>query len=47
MGIVQAIQNLILKKQVNIYKFNKLQVTINSPEELKQARLNYKKYFTF
>lgn len=47
MGIVRAIKNLILKKQVNIYKFNKLQVTINSPEELKHARLNYKKYFTF
>ena len=45
-GIIQAIKNLISKKQVNIYKFNKLQVTINSPEELKYARLNYKKYFT-
>ena len=45
-GIVKIIKNLILKKQLNIYKFNKLQVTINSPEELKYARLNYKKYFT-
>ena len=34
------------KKQVNIYRFNNLQVTINSQEELKHARLNYKKYFT-
>ena len=46
-GIVEAIKYLIKKKQVNIYKFNNLQVTINSPEELNYARLNYKKYFTF
>lgn len=45
-GIIQAIKHLIKKKQVNIYKFNNLQVTINSPEELRNARLNYKKYFT-
>ena len=45
-GIVQAIKQLIKKKQVNIYKFKNLQITINSPEELKYARLNYKKYFT-
>tara|TARA_B100000767_G_C19722789_1_gene518074 strand:+ start:839 stop:1543 length:705 start_codon:yes stop_codon:yes gene_type:complete len=45
-GIIQAIKYLIKKKQVNIYKFNNLQVTINSPDELKNARSNYKKYFT-
>ena len=45
-GIVKAIKYLIKRKQVNIYKFNNLQVTINSPDELKYARLNYKKYFT-
>ncbi len=45
-GIIQAIKYLIKTKQVNIYKFKKLQVTINSQEELKYARLNYKKYFT-
>ncbi len=45
-GIVEAIKYLIKKKQVNIYRFNNLQVTINSPDELKHARLNYKKYFT-
>ena len=45
-GIVKAIKFLIKKRKVNIYKFNNLQVTINSPEELKHARLNYKKYFT-
>ncbi len=46
-GIVQCIKYLIKKRQVNIYKFENLQITINSPEELKYARLNYKKYFTF
>ncbi len=45
-GIVKAIKHLIKRKQVNIYKFKNLQITINSPEELKFARLNYKKYFT-
>ena len=45
-GMVEAIKHLIKKKEVNIYTFNNLQVTINSPEELKNAKLNYKKYFT-
>ena len=45
-GIIEAIKNLIRKNQVNIYKFNKLQVTINSLEELDYARSNYDKYFT-
>mgnify|MGYP001349901442 CR=1 FL=1 len=45
-GIVQAINYLIKKKEVNIYKFNDLQVTINSPAELKDAKVNYNKYFT-
>jgi NDP-sugar pyrophosphorylase family protein len=45
-GFVKAIDYLIKKKQVNIYKFNDLQVTINSPEELKNAKNNYDKYFT-
>ena len=45
-GIIEAIKKLIRKNQVNIYKFNKLQVTINSPEELNYARSNYDKYFT-
>ena len=44
-GIIKSIKVLI-KKQVNVYKFKNLQVTINSPEELRNARLNYKKYFT-
>ena len=45
-GVVESIKFLMKKKQVNIYKFNHLQITINSPEELENARLNYKKYFT-
>jgi NDP-sugar pyrophosphorylase family protein len=46
-GIIECIKYLIKKKQVNSYKLENLQITINSPEELKYARLNYKKYFTF
>ena len=34
------------KKLVNIYEFKDLQITINSPEELKNAKLVFKKYFT-
>jgi len=45
-GIIESIKFLIKKKQVNVYKFENLQVTINSPDELRNARLNYKKYFT-
>jgi glucose-1-phosphate cytidylyltransferase len=45
-GIIESIKHLIKKKQVNIYKFENLQITINSPDELRNARLNYKKYFT-
>ena len=46
-GIIECIKYLIKKKQVNSYKLNNLQITINSPDELRYARLNYKKYFTF
>jgi len=45
-GIVKAIKHLIKKKQVNIYKFNDLQITINSKTELYNAKLEYNKYFT-
>ena len=37
---------LIKKRQVNVYKYNDLQVTINSPDELKDAKIKYNKYFT-
>ena len=45
-GIIESIKLLIKKKQVNVYKFDDLQLTINSPEELNNVKLNYKKYFT-
>ena len=45
-GVVEAIRFLIKKKQVNIYKFNDLQITINSQSELYDAKLQYNKYFT-
>ena len=45
-GVVKAIHTLMKKKKVNIYKFKDLQITINSREELKNAKLNYNKYFT-
>jgi len=45
-GVVEAIKHLIKKKQVNIYKFNDLQITINSKTELYNAKLDYNKYFT-
>tara|TARA_Y100001970_G_scaffold291827_1_gene430526 strand:+ start:1151 stop:1879 length:729 start_codon:yes stop_codon:yes gene_type:complete len=45
-GIVKSIQLLIKKKEVNIYKFEDLQVTINSKKELKEVNTNFKKYFT-
>ena len=45
-GIVEAIKFLIKKRQVNIYKFNDLQITINSQSELYNAKLQYNKYFT-
>ena len=45
-GIVQAINFLIKKRQVNIYKFEDLKITINSQSELKYAKMNYNKYFT-
>lgn len=45
-GIIQAINFLIKKRQVNVYKYNDLQVTINSPDELKDAKIKYNKYFT-
>ena len=46
-GIVKAIQKLIPKKLVNVYKFEGLQLTVNSPNELIEARTKIGKYFTF
>ena len=45
-GVVKAIQKLILKKMVYVYKFKGLQLTVNSKDELKDANIKFKKYFT-
>ena len=45
--MVKAIQTLIPKRLVNVYKFDGLQLTVNSPNELKEARTKIGKYFTF
>ena len=44
--MVKAIQKLIPKKLVNVYKFEGLQLTVNSPNELKEARTKIGKYFS-
>ena len=46
-GMVKAIQKLISKKLVNVYKFKGLQLTVNSLNELETARTKIGKYFTF
>ena len=46
-GIVKGIKKLISKRLVNVYKFKGLQLTVNSPNELKDAKTKIGKYFTF
>ena len=46
-GMVKAIQKLISKRLVNVYKFKGLQLTVNSRSELKEAKTKIGKYFTF
>ncbi len=46
-GIVLAIKKLAKRKLVNVYKFKGLQLTVNSQNELKNANLKFRKYFTF
>jgi NDP-sugar pyrophosphorylase family protein len=46
-GMVKAIQKLISKRLVNVYKFKGLQLTVNSLSELKEAKTKIGKYFTF
>ena len=46
-GMVQAIKILSSKRLVNVYKFNGLQLTINSLSELKEAKTKIGNYFTF
>ena len=36
--MVKAIENLILKRLVNVYKYKGLQITVNSSVELKEAK---------
>ena len=46
-GIVKAIKQLVSKRLVNVYKYDGLQITVNSINELKEARSNIGKYITF
>ena len=45
--MVKAIKHLVLKRLVNVYKYNGLQFTVNSVDELKVARKKIGKYVTF
>ena len=46
-GLVKAIQSLSLKKKVNIFRFEGLQLTVNSINDLREAKIKSNKYFTF
>ena len=46
-GMVKAIQKLTSKRLVNVYKFKGLQLTVNSPSELKEAKTKIEKYYTY
>ena len=46
-GMVKAIKLLVSKRLVNVYEYNGLQLTINSINELKDARNKIGKYITF
>ena len=45
--MVKAIQKLTSKRLVNVYKFKGLQLTVNSPSELREAKTKSEKYFTY
>ena len=45
--MVKAIKELVSKRHVNVYKYNGLQLTVNSISELKDARSKIGKYITF
>ena len=47
LGMVKAIQYLSNKKKVNIFKFEGLQITVNSINDLENAKAKSNKYFTF
>ena len=44
---MKAIKQLVSKRLVNVYKYDGLQITVNSINELKEARSNIGKYITF
>lgn len=46
-GIVKAIKTLASKKMVSVYKFKGLQLTVNSINQLREARNKIGNYFTF
>ena len=46
-GMVRAIKHLVSKRLVNVYKYNGLQLTVNSVSELREARNKIGKYVTF
>ena len=46
-GMVKAIENLIRKRLVNVYKYKGLQITVNSTNELKEANSKIGNYYTF
>ena len=46
-GIVKAINTLLSKKLVSVYKFRGLQLTVNSINQLREARNRIGNYFTF
>lgn len=45
-GMVSAIEFLLKKKKVSVFKFDGLQFTVNSSKELKEAKIKFNKYFT-
>ena len=45
-GIVSAIELLLKKKKVSVFKFDGLQFTVNSTKELLEANIKFNKYFT-
>ncbi|MAV56527.1 MAG: hypothetical protein CMI79_03245 [Candidatus Pelagibacter sp.] len=46
-GLIKAIKLLVSKRLVNVYKYDGLQLTVNSISELKEARSKIGKYITF
>jgi len=45
-GIVKLFQSGFMKGKINIFRFNGLQLTINSFKDINDANIKYNKYFT-